>query len=481
MVHSNFFRQPVPVRVKILNQEFHVVQGAENIKALFKNSWICTSTVFIKFALGYAFGLPAKPLALYDRDDSGGGAEPHPGSKVKPENRIEYLEHQSMTRFLEGPGLQPFWLRFASDITQRLHDLHHRTASEFHSEPDLMQLFGDESIISAVNALCGPHLLRLNPTFLHDFWVFDRNLQTYMRGTPWIFAPKAFASRKRVLDAVRTWQQYARENFVDSAIGPDGDDPYWGSSFFRERQKMFLSMDGFDEDAIASPDFGAIWATRNALTASSWMIYELYRDPQLLCQVRSEVATCISSRENGRISFDINMLLKLPLLQAVYAETLRLRMHFYVIRMPDRLDMNIRDWIIPKRKVIVTSTTVAHRDPRAWDTGSENEHPVDTFWPGRFLKRAPDSKSGPIFSTKDLEGSWIPYGGGPRQCPGRHFAKRQILLTSALIISLFDCELLGAGQNLEEDLSLSGFGGGISHPAGKVPVRMRRRDIAPSS
>lgn len=79
-------------------------------------------------------------------------------------------------------------------------------------------------------------------------------------GIPWFLAPRAYAARSRVLNAVRTWQQYARENFDDSAIDINGDDPFWGSSLFRERQKMFLEMDGFDHAATASPDFGAIWA-----------------------------------------------------------------------------------------------------------------------------------------------------------------------------------------------------------------------------
>lgn len=224
---------------------------------------------------------------------------------------------------------------------------------------------------------------------------------------------------------------------------------------------------------------------RNSITAASWAIFEVYRDPDLLASVRAEVDACALKHEDGRISFDVDHLLCLPVLQAVYAETLRLRMHFYIIRMPDRVDMNIRDWIIPRQKVVVTSTTVAHMDRDVWDTGSHDEHPVDQFWIGRFLKYPHEGDSdnsndprSPEFSTKGLEGSWIPYGGGPRQCPGRHFAKRQILLTTALMVSLFDCEILKEGMDLKEDFTLMGFGSGVSHPAGKVPVRIRRRDGA---
>ncbi|KAK7753016.1 hypothetical protein SLS62_004965 [Diatrype stigma] len=485
---NNFFQSPHPTRVKILAQEFYVLRGAENVKALFKASGACTSIPFVKFALGYAFGLPAKALRLYDRDDSGGGHTPHPGSTVDPRNRIDYRVYQSLIRFLEGKGLLPFWNRFADNITTQLYELHDRLGSgdgdgdgdDWDYRADLMKVVGDEATVSIVNALCGPYLLRLNPHFLQDYWDFDRNLQTYLQGIPWFLAPRAYAARRRVLDAVKVWQQHARDHYSDSALDSDGDDPFWGSSFFRERQAMFLEMDGFDHTAIASEDFGAIWAARNSITATSWTIFEIYRDPELLASVRAEVDACARLGAEGRIRFDVDQLLRLPVLQAVYAETLRLRMHFYVIRMPDRADLNIRDWVIPRRKVVVTPTTVAHMDREAWSTGWENEHPLDQFWIGRFLKYPPNndataSTSTPTFSTKELEGSWIPYGGGPRQCPGRHFAKRQILLTTALMISLFDCEILEGGRDVQEDFTLKGFGGGMSHPAGKVPMRIRRR------
>lgn len=205
----------------------------------------------------------------------------------------------------------------------------------------------------------------------------------------------------------------------------------------------------------------------------------------MLVSVRDEVDACALERIDSRFRFDIEKLLRMPVLQAVYAETLRLRMHFYIIRMSDRVDMNIRDWIIPRRKVIVTPTTVAHMDPEAWSTGFKNEHPLDEFWVGRFLNYPSENECGdskahtsstPVFSTKGLEGSWIPYGGGPRQCPGRHFAKRQILLTTALMISMFDIEILQEGWGVQEDFTLNGFGSGVSHPLGKVPIRMRHRD-----
>jgi cytochrome P450 len=222
------------------------------------------------------------------------------------------------------------------------------------------------------------------------------------------------------------------------------------------------------------------YSARNAIATTSWVTFEIFRDLELLARVREEVKLCrtTSNGSDCAVQFDIDRLLRQPVLQAVYAEVLRLRMHFYIIRMSDKVDMKIQDWIIPRRKIIVTSTTAAHHDAKMWNTGLNNEHPINEFWAGRFLKAPMNAADGiATFSTKEMEGSWIPYGGGPRQCPGRHFAKRQILLTTALMVALFDCEIPGQGTDVKEDLSLTGFGGGMSKPAMEVPARIRRVEM----
>lgn len=244
-----------------------------------------------------------------------------------------------------------------------------------------------------------------------------------------------------------------------------------------------LAQYGREEHNLSIPDFDGhgrltcLCRARNSIVSTSWAVYEVFQDPELLALVRAEVDACTVKADDGRISFNMDDLLRLPVLQAVYAETLRLRMHFYIIRMPDRMHINVQGWTLPRQKVIVTPTTVAHMDSGVWSTGQHGEHPVDQFWVGRFLKypHQDGERSTPEFSTKDFEGSWIPYGGGPRQCPGRHFAKRQILLTIALMVSLFDCDILEEGRGVREDFSLWGFGSGVSNPVDKVPMRFRRR------
>jgi len=63
-----------------------------------------------------------------------------------------------------------------------------------------------------------------------------------------------------VLNSFASWQQYARDNYKDHKMDDNEDDEFWGSSFFRKRQRMFLEMDGVDYDSMAYADFGFVWA-----------------------------------------------------------------------------------------------------------------------------------------------------------------------------------------------------------------------------
>ena len=208
--------------------------------------------------------------------------------------------------------------------------------------------------------------------------------------------------------------------------------------------------------------------------------------------------------------FEVESLLRKPFLLSIYAETLRLYVRGYITRCPERSDLQINDWIFPKNKVILVSSDPAHFNSQIWNT-SNGRHPLETFWAERFLARAGDDSSGPVrkaaghytegcveaprrqleddfrsqpepstyaktsvkFTMNGLYGSWIPYGGGSRACPGRHFAKREILNTCAMLLATFDIEILAD----EEALKVGGgrYGLGAQKPAGKIPARIRKR------
>ena len=113
-------------------------------------------------------------------------------------------------------------------------------------------------------------------------------------------------------------------------------------------------------------------------------------------------------------------------------------------------------------------------DPKVWSSvnNASQPRPVDTYWPGRFLEMT-DKKQPANFSLAGTEGSWLPFGSGANLCPGRNFAKMHCILTLAMMVECFDCEILAKPKDLMIDLSK--FGMGVLGPSGKIPVRMRRR------
>ena len=160
------------------------------------------------------------------------------------------------------------------------------------------------------------------------------------------------------------------------------------------------------------------------------------------------------------------------------------------MRGPERENITINDWMIPKGEVMLVATTAAHMDEKVWNTRKLSDHPLTRFWSDRFLVYPSESKSiseketssqqlpsaatasAPKFSVEGLEGAWIPYGGGFRACPGRHFAKKEILLTIALMVTMFDIEIAG---NVTVEIDSRANGLGTQRPKNKIPFKMRRR------
>lgn len=165
-------------------------------------------------------------------------------------------------------------------------------------------------------------------------------------------------------------------------------------------------------------------------------------------------------------------------------------------------DYDLGGWRIPKEAVMLISSYNAQTDSRNWS--SSDEPPprlVNQFWAERFLvfpafsahkgipSPAPDelpshdrigsiqptTKSTiPEFTLKGRPTHWFPYGGGHRMCPGRHFAKQEIISTLAIMLTLFDIEP-AEGTGIRSENDMEGFGFGALWPDRKTPIKIRCR------
>lgn len=177
------------------------------------------------------------------------------------------------------------------------------------------------------------------------------------------------------------------------------------------------------------------------------------------------------------------------------------------MRSPARSDLILRGWRIPKDAVMLVFGYHAHMDPREWSHKDDHRsRSVNCFWAERFLTLKPDpteadqmspknewrtgqkrcptlnglkeggnSLNTSEFPLKGCSGDWIRYGGDQRRCPGRHFARQEMLSTLAMMITLFDIQVIGNGGQIPGN-DLGGIGVGALWPKDKMLVRIKRRN-----
>jgi cytochrome P450 len=228
----------------------------------------------------------------------------------------------------------------------------------------------------------------------------------------------------------------------------------------------------------------------NVILAAFWATFEIFRDPNLLVRVREDVAACMTGE--GPTSLNVERLIKIPLLQSVFAETLRLRVHIFNSRCIGNDGIQVNNWLLREKSIVLVSSTLAHLEAAEWNSGCNGEHPLDMFWAERFVVYPNDPFSGPnkrrpekVSPTHEpyfqldssMAGRFVPFGGGAYTCPGRHFAKREVILTCAMMATHFDVEIAASGQNVKMDWSTGGFG--TLKPSGKIAYRVRGRRGGP--
>lgn len=199
-----------------------------------------------------------KAYHMYTLDTSGVLPKPKPEANVAPHNRIDHLTHANFHKHLLGEGLPITFQRFSAAFVGRLRSLH--IQDEWTEYPDIMKFWMLPLTASMNEALAGPVLDCVNPNFTQDLLRYFPYIQDLMKGLPRWYIPEAYRLRRNLIEDVKQWHAKAREQFKETDIDKDGGaDPWWGSAFMRERQKILEKVDNWDGDAIASSDFGVFW------------------------------------------------------------------------------------------------------------------------------------------------------------------------------------------------------------------------------
>ncbi|KAG7002111.1 hypothetical protein G7Y79_00029g064070 [Physcia stellaris] len=292
------FPVSTPMRLKLEPIKMYIVSGSDNIVTLFKSSRSMSTKPGMIIALRNIFGTSAKTIPFYASDDTGMCTKPYPGSTCRVEHRIIYYQQRAAHQHLTGPGLLSMAERYMKILAQQFSDLN--LGEDWTDFADLYEFLQIQVAKASIEAMCGKHILRLNPTFIEDLWAFDRSVGTLLKGLPRWLCPRQYSARDKILSGIKKWHAFAHmHSDCNRTASNDPDwEPYFGHKLVRERQKYSMKMDVMDADARASEDLGLIFAANtNAVPAAFWFVFEAFKDRRLLSELRQELETSQKSYE----------------------------------------------------------------------------------------------------------------------------------------------------------------------------------------
>ena len=240
--------------------DIYIVTGPECVNSIWKQSQLLRNDIYRRLVVYNMFGMPRDAARFYLGDDSGIHSTSSPHSKGDPSQRVKYLTHLSMTKFLSGSGLKPFAESFAANLAEQF-ITNGEVTTEWNDLPDLFIFMRDELFKATVRAICGECLLALNPTFCEDFWEFDKGLLSLAKRFPRCMVPSAYAARDKCLSKVEVWHEFIRTHLKDESVNKNPEEirKIFGTEFIKSRQEMWSKMERMSPRAMASEDLGVIW------------------------------------------------------------------------------------------------------------------------------------------------------------------------------------------------------------------------------
>lgn len=189
-----------------------------------------------------------------------------------------------------------------------------------------------------------------------------------------------------------------------------------------------ISQPELDDGLVRDQMLTMLIAGHDTSTAMlAWTLYLLGSHPEDLARAQAEVdEVCGQERPTEE------MLAKLHFLDQVAKESLRLYPPIHVGNRFAREDLQIQGYDVPEATRVMVSIYLSHRDEKEWADPEQ-------FCPHRF-DRSERQERTPL--------SYVPFGGGPRNCIGATFAQIEAKVVLVRILQAYKLTLT-PGQEIK--------------------------------
>ena len=154
----------------------------------------------------------------------------------------------------------------------------------------------------------------------------------------------------------------------------------------------------------------------------AWMIYLMTEHPEVQPRMRAEATPMVDNEGLLRQLTDID---RLPFIEAVTNETMRLKPVAPVLFFEPVEDVEIGGVRVPQKTALMLPTL--HGPLQGTNFGAPEQ-----FQPERWLGTA-----APSACPHNMK-AFVPFGGGPRFCPGRQLAMVEIKTVMAMLCTMFE-------------------------------------------
>ena len=216
---------------------------------------------------------------------------------------------------------------------------------------------------------------------------------------------------------------------------------------------------GIEDLDVAGNVFGMLLAgedtTANTL---AWMIHLLWRNPSALERATQEVRRVTA--HTGAAAPSMEQLAQLDYVEACAHETMRLKPVAPVNSAQALRDTTVGDVQVRAGMLVVALTR--------HDSVNDSHVPrASAFEPERWL-----ATDGPAALVNTAKRTSMPFGAGPRMCPGRYLALLEMKMAMAVLLGRFDIESVSTPDGLEARERLA-------FTMTPVGLRMRLRERSP--